>query len=173
MGLIPGCCWVQSYQRRLKMGVVSSCMVLTMKLFSPCRYGLKLPTLTHSLLHFYYKTIRKSFDVVSDQFFEILLIYRLGRVWIDVLKSNTGPVVPMSEGTHFTEYILEEPCVLFQDVTCMAASFMFDENALLQRMGHCISVVCPHGYQLNCFFGLVRYQSSFQLHTECFCTRSA
>ena len=31
MGSIPGCCWVQSYQRRLKMGVVSSCMVLTMK----------------------------------------------------------------------------------------------------------------------------------------------
>ena len=31
MGSIPGCCWVQSYQRHLKMGVVSSCMVLTMK----------------------------------------------------------------------------------------------------------------------------------------------
>ena len=31
MGSIPGCGWVQSYQRRLKMGVVSSCMVLTMK----------------------------------------------------------------------------------------------------------------------------------------------
>ena len=31
MGSILGCCWVQSYQRRLKMGVVSSCMVLTMK----------------------------------------------------------------------------------------------------------------------------------------------
>ena len=31
MGSIPGCCWVQSYQRRLKMGVVSSCMVLMMK----------------------------------------------------------------------------------------------------------------------------------------------
>ena len=29
MGSIPGCCLVQSYQRRLKMGVVSSCMVLT------------------------------------------------------------------------------------------------------------------------------------------------
>ena len=127
--------------KTLKMGVVPICMVLMTKLFSPCRYGLKPPTLTHSLLHFYYKTIRKS--LVSDQFFEILLIYRLGRVLIDVLKSSTGPGVPMSEGTHFTEYILEEPCVLFQDVTCMAASFMFDENALLQRMGHCISVVCP------------------------------
>ena len=31
LGSIPGWCWVQSYQRRLKMGVVSSCMVLTMK----------------------------------------------------------------------------------------------------------------------------------------------
>ena len=31
MGSIPGCCWVQSYQRRLTMGVVFPCMVLTMK----------------------------------------------------------------------------------------------------------------------------------------------
>ena len=31
MGSIPSCCWVQKYQSRLEMGVVSSCMVLTMK----------------------------------------------------------------------------------------------------------------------------------------------
>ena len=31
MGSIPGWCWVQSYQRRLKMAVVPASMVLMMK----------------------------------------------------------------------------------------------------------------------------------------------